>query len=348
MKTFEVGIIGYGLSGRIFHGAILKGTQGYRVAKIATGDSNKAAQAVMDFPDVKVVDQADGILSDPTIDLVVIASPNTTHCPLAKSALRAGKHVVIEKPFTVTAEEALELIQVAQETGKTLTVYHNRRYDSDFLTVKKCLEEGALGRIVEMTSAFFRFRPEFKQNSWRERDLPGSGILYDLGSHLIDQSLQLFGLPDEVYCDIEAQRQGEVDDAFSLILYYKDFKVNLRSAMLVKEPLPRFTIQGTEGSFVKFGIDVQEENLRQNHWPPAENWGEEPETIWAVLNTGAGRGLMASEKGDYRRFYQDLYQAIESGEPPFVTGTDGYWVIRIIELARLSHSEKRRVKVTQG
>ncbi len=188
-----------------------------------------------------------------SIDLVVISTPNTMHFDLAKQAMEAGKHVVIEKPFTVTSQEGQMLLHIAKQTNRILSVYQNRRFDSDFKTVKKIIESGDLGRLVEFESHFDRFRPDIKQNAWREDPLPGSGILYDLGAHLIDQALALFGMPEEVYGDVRLQRHGKVDDNFEVILYYPELKVTLKSSALVKEPLPRFILLGTKGGYMKYG-----------------------------------------------------------------------------------------------
>lgn len=345
METLKVGIIGYGLSGRIFHGAILSGTKGFEVKKVVTTDLDKRAQALEDFPLVKVVRAATEVFVDEEIDLVVIAIPNEKHAELAEAAMHSEKHVIIEKPFTVTSEEAERLIQVSKETGKTLSVYHNRRFDSDYRTVKALLETDKLGRIVEYEARFDRFRPEIKENAWREKDMPGSGILYDLGSHLIDQALDLFGKPDEVYGDIRAQREGAIEDNFELILYYPTIKVTLKAGMLVKEPSPRFTLYGTEGSFTKFGLDVQEDDLRNGERPVNERWGLEPRGLWGTIDSVETKQKVKSLRGDYRDYYYNIYDHIVKGEALIVTPEQSKMVIEIIEAAIKSNKEKRRISI---
>lgn len=340
MKILNVGIIGYGLSGRIFHGAVIRKTSGYLIKKIVTTNEEKKREAAADIKGVEVVDSALAVFEDPTIDVVVISTPNTTHFDLARQALLSGKHVVIEKPFTVDVKEAAELISISEKMGLLLSVYHNRRFDSDFRTVKKLIEKNAFGRLVEFESHFDRFRPEIKLNAWKEEALPGSGILFDLGSHLIDQALSLFGLPNEVYADFTNQRGGSVEDQFEVILYYDSLKVTLKSGSLVHASLPRFLLLGTEGSFIKYGLDVQEPELRSGNQEP---WGIEPKSQWGVYRTIGHEEIVKSEVGDYRLFYDNLHRAVTSSEELIVKGIDGYNVIKIIEAAKKSNLEKRRI-----
>lgn len=341
----NVGIIGYGLSGRIFHGAIINAVEGFKIKKIVTRNAAKREQALIDHPQVEVVESAEALFNDSEIDLIVVSTPNTMHAELAEKAMRAGKHVVIEKPFTVTVEEGEKLLKVAEETGKILTVYQNRRFDSDFRTVREIIDSGKLGRLVEFESHFDRFRPDIKQNAWREDPLPGSGNLYDLASHLVDQALAIFGMPDEVYGDVRYQRRGKVDDNFEIIMYYPELKVTLKSGALVKEPLPRFILQGTEGAYHKYGLDVQEDDLRAEKRPVDDSWGTEPEALWGVLNTIDERKVYKSLRGDYRDYYRNVYAALVNGEALAVTAQDGLNVIKIIEAAMKSNEEKRRVEI---
>ncbi len=345
MQVLKVGIIGYGLSGRVFHGAVIKGVEGFEVTKIVTSDPVKRAQAIEDFKGVQVVESPKDVMDDPQIDLVIVCTPNTSHKPLAEEALRKGKHVVIEKPFTVTLEDAVELMVVAQEMNRCLSVYQNRRFDGDFKTLKRVISENKLGRIVEFESHFDRFRNQFKGNAWREEAYPGSGTLYDLGSHLIDQALCLFGLPKEVYGDIRAQRRGVVDDQFEVILYYDELKVTLKASNLVKEPWPRYMLMGTEGTFVKYGLDVQESALREGKISYNDQWGQEPDQLHGILNTLESRETVVSEKGDYREYYQALYESIVNNAPLPVTAEEGANVIKIIHAAIESNREKRRVEL---
>lgn len=338
--AIQVGIIGYGLSGKIFHGAILSTLEMFNIKTIYT--KSKVAEAKGDFPNAQVVDDVNVMFEDEAIDLIVVATPNTSHFQLAKKAILHKKHVVIEKPFTITTHDALTLMDLAKEYDVLLSVYHNRRFDGDFKTVKKIVEEEMVGRIVEFESHFDRFRNTFK-DSWREKQLPGSGILYDLGSHLIDQALDIFGLPQEVYADISNQRLGEVDDAFEIILYYSNLKVILKSSMLVKEPLPRFIISGTEGSYVKFGLDPQEERLKEGE-RPGEHWGYESIISYGSLNTHS-RIKIETEPGDYRDYYRNIADAITKDKKLIVTAQHGFNVIRIIEAAIHSNDERRRISI---
>ena len=345
MKQIQVGLMGYGLSGRVFHGPLLKANQGFNVSHIYTKDPEKAAAAQLDFPGAQIVSDVDPIFESNTVELVVICTPNIQHSALAKRALETGKHTVVEKPFTVTSEEAAELAALAREHNRVLSVYQNRRFDGDFKTLKQLIDSEKLGRIVSFESRFDRYRPEFKVNSWREDALPGSGILYDLGSHLIDQALCLFGLPDELYADISSERRGAVEDAFEVVLYYPELKVTLTAANLIKEPTPRFALYGTKGAYVKYGLDPQEEALREGKLPLTLDWGAEPEAQWGILNDDSGRHPLPTQNGSYPDYYQGVYQAIVSGEPLPVTAEDGLAVIRLIEAALLSHESKARVSL---
>jgi predicted dehydrogenase len=272
------------------------------------------------------------------------------HFELAKRALLSNKHVVVEKPFTVTSKEADELITLAEIQGKIVTAYQNRRWDSDFKTVRKVIKSGVLGNLVEYEAHFDRFRNYVKENAWREEELPGSGILYDLGGHLIDQAQYLFGLPEEIYADIRTQRKGgKTDDNFEIILYYNELKVVLKSGMLVKEPLPHFILLGDKGSFIKYGMDVQEEDLKAGKIPSAaKNWGKEPKELWGSIQTEVNglhiEGKVQSEVGDYRAFYQNVYEAITEDAVLKVTPQQARNTIKIIELAIESSKNKCAVK----
>jgi len=292
------------------------------------------------------------------VELVIIATPSASHFENARDALLAGKHVVCEKPFTVTFAEAQELGAIAQAQKKILTVFHNRRWDADFLTLRRVIEADVLGELVEFEAHYDRFRPTLKAgNVWRERDEPGSGILYDLGSHLIDQALQLFGRPSAVAADIRKQRSSDAaDDYFDVDLRYADrpaLKVTLKAGCLVRRQGPRYVVHGTKGSFVKHGIDVQEDQLKANGNPGMEGWGVEPEAHWGVLdleatdgsttNNASSAGLVVAENGTveslhgcYEAFYAGVASAVRDGAMPPVLSTDAALVIMIIELAKES------------
>lgn len=350
MNSIITGLIGFGTGGRIFHAPVISSMQNFRLQKISTSNATAATTIRSQYPDTKIVQHADEVLEDPEIELVIIAAPNASHFPLAKKALQYGKHVIVEKPFTVSVAEADELIALAESQKKIITVHHNRRWDSDFKTVKKIIDEKLLGTLVEYEAHFDRFRNVLKENSWKETDDRGSGILYDLGSHLIDQALCLFGLPLELFANLQAQRPGsEVVDEFELLLFYPGLKVTLKAGMLVREPLPHFILSGINGSFVKFGMDVQEEALKNGTTPlNIAHWGEEPEDIWGKINTDVNgvhrQGKIASERGDYREFFQNVYDAIRLQEPLMVTAQQARDTIKIIELAMKSNHQKCTLK----
>ena len=348
MKTINVGIIGFGNSGQTFLAPFIAANPGFNLKKISTADTAKAEKAKTVYPGAKVVSHADEIINDPDIDLVLIGSPNTSHLSLTRQALLAGKHVVVEKPFTVTSAEADELIALAKKQDRILTVHHNRRFDSGHNTVKRVIVSGRLGTLVEYEVHYDRFRRELRPGAWREKPLPGSGILYDLGAHLIDGALDLFGTPEAVTCMMLTQRPGlEVEDNFEIILNYPGLKVTLKGGMLVKVAGPVYTLYGVHGTFIKYGMDVQEEALKKGLKPGSAGWGVEPEEIWGRLTTEEkGKDVtrtIESEAGRYQDYFQNVYDAIANGAELIVRPEQARQTIRVIELAFLSNSEKRTV-----
>jgi len=287
-----------------------------------------------------------------TVELVVVATPNDSHFDLAGRALRAGKHVVVEKPFTNTSAEAKELTAIARGQNRLVSAHHNRRWDGDFLTVGKILEGGLLGRLVEYESHYDRYRNEPRAGAWREEAEPGSGILYDLGAHLIDQALVLFGPPVEVYADVRTQREfAKAVDSFDVSLRYDALKVTLKATMLAREAGPRFTLHGTEGSFVKHGLDPQEDALKRGQRPTSEGWGKETEERWGTINTTLGglhfRGKVETFAGRYTDYYQNIADAIRGRAELSVKPEDAANTIRIIELAFESSARKCAVPFTK-
>ncbi len=287
---------------------------------------------------MEIVRSLDEMLADESLELIVITTPNDSHFDYAFRSLEAGKHVVLEKPFTITSEDARKLITQAEKKKRVLSVYQNRRYVSDFLTIRQLLKENKLGEIVEFEAHYDRYRPEQRPNAWREENTPGSGILYDLGAHLIDQAFCLFGLPRFVTADIRIQRpHARTTDYFELWLDYGFTKVILKAGMLVREPGPRYLIHGRLGSFIKSGEDPQEALLRKGILPTAPDWGQESEDIYGFLHTEFN-GKIIREKypslpGNYGGFYADLYNTIRKGAVLRVKPEHGYNVIRLIELA---------------
>lgn len=340
MDEIRVGLIGFGFVSKTFHVPLLLGTDGYRITAVA---SSHAGDVKALLPEVDVIAEPRAMATHPDVDLVVIASPNDTHAPLAKSVLRAGRHVVVEKPFTVTVAEARHLTQVARECGTILSVFHNRRWDSDFLTVQRTLHDGVLGNIVLFESRLDRFRPQVRDR-WREKPGPGSGLLYDLGPHLIDQAVLLFGVPESVQAMLAKQRHGaETDDYFHLVFRRGERVVVLQAGSLVSGGSARFAVHGDRASLVKHLPDVQEDQLKAGVMPGAPGWGVDPDD--AVLYdgiTGETRSVKTTP-GDQRGFYRALREALRGGGANPVPPTQGATIIAIIEAALLSDSEGRRV-----
>jgi predicted dehydrogenase len=343
MKQVITAFAGYGSGGSIYNAPILKSVEGFTVKKILTSSPKNIEAAKKDFPKAEIVSNYSKILEDPEIELVILVLPNHLHFDFAEKALKAGKNVLTEKPFTPHVREANELIKLAHEKNLLLSVHHNRRWDSDYLSLKKVVENGILGRVVEYEAHFDRFRNQVKSGWKEQKENPGSGILYDLGSHLIDQALNLFGLPQEIFADIRTQRDGAtVPDAFELLLFYPQLKVTLKAGTLVKEKGPTYQVFGTRGSFVKYGADPQEEFLKNGISPKdIPNWGMEPKEIWGRLNTINEERLVESERGNYPFLYQNLYNVLTRGESPAVTPQQARDVIRVIEAAQQSHDERR-------
>jgi scyllo-inositol 2-dehydrogenase (NADP+) len=349
-KTINTAIFGFGFSGETFFAPFIEANPGFNLKKIYTTDPKRVAKAISLYPGTEIVDNTDKIINDDSIELVLVGSPNTSHLSLAKAALLAGKHVVVEKPFTVTVAEADELIALAKKQGKVLSVHHNRRFDSGHNTVKKVITDGKLGRLVEYEVHYDRFRRDLRPGAWREKPLPGSGILYDLGAHLIDGALELFGTPETVTCMMLTQRPGlEVEDNFEIIMNYAGLKVTLKGGMLVKVSGATYVLYGDHGTFIKYGMDVQEEALKKGGRPDTvSNWGIEPENIWGKITYEKdGKDVteaVKSEPGRYQDFFQNVYDAVAEGKELIVKPDQAKQTIRIIELCFQSNAEKRTVE----
>jgi scyllo-inositol 2-dehydrogenase (NADP+) len=339
MHQINTALCSYGMSGVIFHGPLLETHSAYKISKILERTRNESKGK---HPGSEIVRDYGAILEDPEIELMVINTPDHLHLEMCTQAIEAGKHVVVEKPFTLKADDAGSLIGLARQKGIVLSVFHNRRWDGDFITVKKLIESGKLGRLVDFESHFDRFR-NYIQESWKDQS-NGTGTLYNLGSHLVDQALTLFGMPERLFCDSRLLRDGaKTDDSYDLFLHYPEFKCLLRSSYLVKEPGPRFTLHGTEGSFLKWGVDPQEADLKAGLSPDSAKWGEEPESMWGKINsTFKGEGLLGTLRtipGNYLAFYDNVYGAIRNNQPLQVTAEQARDVIRIIEAAYKSSRE---------
>lgn len=325
----QVGLVGYGLAGAVFHAPLIRACGRMELS---------AVLASREAP--KRVGSIDALLE--CCDLVVIASPNTTHFPIAKAALEAGKHVVVDKPFTVTIEQADELIRLAHEHGRMLTVFHNRRWDSDYLTLKRILPR--LGAIGLYEAHWDRFRPAIKPG-WRETEEPGGGVWYDLGPHLVDQALQLFGIPGAVSADIFVQRTGaSADDYFDVSLHYARRRVRLGSSSLIVEPRPRFAVHGSEASFVKFGLDPQEAALKAEANPLEPDFGIDERT-GTLTFPEARQQTVPNERGDYLAFYEVVADSILDGAPVPVDPADARNGLMLITLARRASELGQRLLV---
>ncbi|MBD8161714.1 oxidoreductase [Erwinia persicina] len=336
----RVGLVGYGFASKTFHAPLIAGTSEMALSAISSSDAGKVHA---DWPSVQVVSDPQALFDDPTLQLIVIPTPNDTHFPLARAALMAGKHVVVDKPFTVTLSQARELDALAKAKGLLLSVFHNRRWDSDFLTVKALLAEGTLGEVRYFESHFDRFRPQVQQR-WREQQGPGSGIWYDLGPHVIDQALQLFGSPVAITLDTADLRPGALTtDYFHATLIYPQRRVVLHGSMLVAAESARYQIHGTRGSFVKYGLDPQEDRLKSGARPPQEDWGYDMRD--GVLTLADGEGLVEKTlltiPGNYPAYYAAIRDAVNGvGENP-VKAEEAIQVMELIELG-LQSAEKRQ------
>jgi scyllo-inositol 2-dehydrogenase (NADP+) len=339
----DVGLIGFGLAGRAFHAPVIRAVQGLRLAAIVKRNGDEAAEA---YPDVKIVRSVDELLAVPSIRLIVIATPNQTHFPLAKLCLESGRDVVVDKPFTTSIDEALKLFHTAREHGRLVTAYHNRRFDADFQALREVLKQGTLGRVVRFESHYDRFRPTPKSGAWRETPGPGSGVLFDLGPHLIDHALTLFGSPEQVSADVRIERTGmATDDAFDLTFYYRDsLRAKLQATMLCATPRPRFLVLGEQGTFVKQSFDPLENQLRLGQVPQGDSWVLEKAENWGqltVIEEGKDVVWKIPSEGDWRQFYLNVRDAILGKEELIVTPQQILNVMVGLELAQESNAQRR-------
>ncbi len=343
MNPIKTALCSFGMSGWVFHAPFLLVNPGFDFYAVWERSKNLAQEK---FPGVKTFRTLESMLADDEVELVIVNTPNYTHFEYAKKALLAGKNVIVEKPFTTTVEEARELVEIAARKNKMLSVYQNRRYDSDYKTVKKVLDGGLLGKIVEAEIHFDRFKEELSPKLHKENPGPGAGSLYDLGSHIIDQALQLFGMPQQIFADIRVVRPlSKVDDYWEILLYYPNLRVRLKSSYIVREPLPGYIFHGLKGSFIKPKTDIQEDTLKEGGMPGRRDWGTEPATEKGMLHTEVGgkvfKEYIDSEQGNYGEYYDAIYQSIRNGKEVPVTGSEGLNVIRIIQLAFKSSSAKQ-------
>jgi scyllo-inositol 2-dehydrogenase (NADP+) len=343
MKPINVGLAGYGFSGQSFHRPLLQHSHNFEIHTVMSSNKEKVQT---DMGGVNVVPSLQELLQE-DIELVVITTPNHLHYDMIKQSLTAGKHVVVEKPFVTESEQGEELIRLAEENGLVLSVFHNRRWDADFLTIRNLMEKKKLGDISTYEAHFDRYRPMVKDR-WKENKIEGGGVLYDLGSHLIDQALCLFGKPQWVFADVFSQRDPEkAEDYFQITLGYDTVRIGLYSRSIVLDPGPRYQLHGQKGSFVKYGMDRQEADLKEGINPYSASWGMEDEESWGTLSLieeeEVNKVKLSSEKGDYTQYYQGIFEAVRNNQPIPVRAEEALNVIEIIEACKKSSSEKKSI-----
>jgi predicted dehydrogenase len=341
-KPLNVALIGYGYAGKLFHAPLIANTRGLKLTTVVSSDG---AKVLRDFPNISTFSSTEDALTDPEIDLVVIATPNATHFELAQRSLQAGKHVIVDKPFTLTTSEATDLLHIAKDMNKHVSVFQNRRWDSDFLTIRRILAEGTLGEIVSFHSNFDRYRPQV-QERWREQNLPGSGLWYDIGSHLVDQAILLFGAPNTVYGDLARQRSGAATvDYFHVLLNYDKTRVILHGSSLISGGTPRFAIHGTAGSFIKYGMDTQESDLKKGDKVGGSNWGVDPQEgiLYSWKNGRLDTEVLNNVPGNYGSYYEAIRDTIQQGAPNPVSATEALKVMHTLELATESAELNRQL-----
>jgi scyllo-inositol 2-dehydrogenase (NADP+) len=338
----KTALASYGMSGQVFHMPILRTVPGFEITSVVQRNADTAKQLM---PSVRIIRSFDDLLTDNELELILVNTPDHFHFEHAKKALLAGKHIVVEKPFVQTVSQGEELIALASKMNCIITVFQNRRWDNGFLTVKKVLNEGLIGRLVEYEARFDRYR-NFVPISWKEDPGTGTGILQNLGSHLIDQALHLFGMPSGVFCNLHAFREGSgVRDYFDVQLFYPDNKsVTLKASYLAREAGPAFLLHGTEGSYIKYGMDPQEDLLKTGAFPEGAEWGKENRSQWGKLNSTISNfhfeGCIESEPGNYNAFYENLYEVIRNNRNLAVPANEALQVIRVIEAAERSYRGK--------
>ncbi len=335
----NVGLVGFGFAGKVFHAPVIRAVEGLRLTTIVQRHGPPDPR----YPDVEFVHSVDEMLTR-KIDLVVVATPNASHHPIAKQCLLAGRHVVVDKPFTPTLAEALDLVQIAKQQRRIVTVYQDRRYTGDFATVQQVVSEGTLGRVVLFESHFDRFRPERKPNAWREETLPGSGVWFDIGPHLFDQALLLFGAPEAIGADIRIERpDAVVDDAFDVTLYYRHARAVLRASMLAAPVGPTWIVHGMKGSFIKYGMDPQEAALKEGRTPDEPDWDTESPELYGKLITPDATRTVPTLRSSFARYYENVRDAMLGTADLAVTPEWSLDVMRGLQLAVESNRTRRVV-----
>jgi len=342
----RVGVVGFGLGGRVFHAPLVSSVEGLELAAVVERSADKARNR---YPGIAVHRSLASLLEDKSIELVVVTTPSGNHFESAKQALEAGRHVVVDKPTGVTAAEVAELMQIAGARDRILAPFHNRRWDSDFRTIQKIISEQSLGRLVSLESCFDRWRPAPRTGSWKEDPASGGGLLLDIGTHLVDQALVLFGKPEGVSAEVVRERDGGgTNDSFTMRLRYERLWLVLSSNCLASPGRPRYLLRGTKGNYWKWGLDPQEAALNQLTRIPEGPWGQEPATSWGTLNVDVDGGMVirpvTPTAGDYRIYYAGVRDAVLGSAPPPVAAIDAWRTARILEWATESAEKRREVE----
>ena len=345
----RVALLGYGLAGAVFHAPLIAAVEGLELAAIVTRDDERRSLARRDHPDAALLGSPEEVWERAgDLDLVVVAAANRAHVPLARSAIEAGLAVVVDKPLAASADEGRALVREASERRVMLTVFQNRRWDGDFLTLRELLEEDTLGEVARFESRFERWRPELSAG-WRESGDPqdAGGLLYDLGSHLVDQALCLFGPAAQVYAELETRRSGAQtdDDTFVALGHESGVRSHLWMSAVAAQPGPRFRVMGSRAAFVKYGLDVQEESLRAGRRPDGPLWGREPEERWGLLGAGDQLRRVPTVPGAYQRFYEGVVLALRENAPPPVDVEEVVAGLDVLDAARKSAHDQRVVAI---
>ena len=342
-KPIVTALASYGMSGQVFHAPFLEAHAGFQLKYIL---ERTASLSEARYPQSIIVRSFQELLNDDEVELIVVNTPNQLHAPMAKQALLAGKHVIVEKPFSIHVEEGKEVIAIAHQQQKTLNVFHNKRFEGEFKTVRQLIQDGRLGQLSLFETHFDRYRPEIGTKKWKEEDLPGAGLLYDLGPHMIDQVLVLFGWPKAITGDLQKQREGsKVIDYFHITLHYDHHDAIVTAGMFAQGPVVKYLIKGTEGVYTKYGADPQEALLKQGVLPTTYDWGKEAASQWGkITNTKGEEFFVPTVSGTYMDYYESVYQTIRNGAAPAVRAEEALDTIAVIEWA-LQSNQAGKIRV---
>ncbi|MDB5272750.1 MAG: oxidoreductase [Chitinophagaceae bacterium] len=331
-KPIVTGLTSYGMSGQVFHAPFIEAHEGFQLKYILERTASLSKER---YPNVVIACSFEELLQDEEVELIVVNTPNQLHAPMAKQALLAGKHVVVEKPFSITVAEGKEVMAIAKQQGKTLNVFHNKRFEGEFKTVRQLIQDKTLGELSLFETHFDRYRPEIGTKKWKEEDVPGAGLLYDLGPHMIDQVLVLFGWPKAITADLQKQREGsQVIDYFHITLHYDHHDAIVTAGMFAQGPVVKYLIKGDKGVYTKFGTDPQEALLKQGVLPTTYDWGKEASSQWGkIMNAKGEESFVPTLTGTYMDYYEAVYKTIREGAPQAVQVVEALNTIAVIELA---------------